>query len=93
MSKLMAKKVRKRSLSWNGYWADGHPPPVGAAPFGVIGTAIALQDSDDDRLARLRKNDYGIALSKKGIANYVISINKKSREVAKFASCCVSLDH
>lgn len=54
---------------------------------------IALQDDDDDHLARLRKNECGIALSEKGIANYVISINRKSREVAKFASCCVSLDH
>lgn len=53
----------------------------------------ALQDDDDDHLARLRKNDCGIALSKKGIANYAISMNRKSREVAKFASCCVSLDH
>ncbi len=27
----MAKKVGKQSLSWNGHWADGHLPEVGAA--------------------------------------------------------------
>lgn len=33
MSKLIAKKVKKQSMSWNGHWTDRYSPLVGAASF------------------------------------------------------------